>query len=177
MAGVQLHEALVGCGMITQGELRSLLKLRRLPGRQSPGTSPPHPLHTYRQKMIVVASPRRMTWISGVVFPQTEIGPDPKDAKELIQATEQMGFEGLVVYDHVVGANTDFYKKQRHQLLLRHRQQLPRDFRAPGLGRRHHPAHQTHHRHSHPASTPDHPGGQTSGSDRRIEWWPVWFSA
>ena len=25
MAGVQLHEALVGCGMITQGELRSLL--------------------------------------------------------------------------------------------------------------------------------------------------------
>ena len=46
----------------------------------------------------------------GVVFPQTEIGPDPEDAKELIQASEQMGFEGLVVYDHVVGANTDFYK-------------------------------------------------------------------
>ena len=42
----------------------------------------------------------------GVVFPQTEIGPDPEDAKELIQASEQMGFEGLVVYDHVVGADT-----------------------------------------------------------------------
>ena len=25
MAGVQLHEALVGCGMITQGQLRNLL--------------------------------------------------------------------------------------------------------------------------------------------------------
>ena len=25
MAGVQLHEALVGCGMITQGQLRDLL--------------------------------------------------------------------------------------------------------------------------------------------------------
>ena len=46
----------------------------------------------------------------GVVFPQTEIGADPEDAKNLIQASEQMGFEGLVVYDHVVGANTDFYK-------------------------------------------------------------------
>ena len=46
----------------------------------------------------------------GVVFPQTEIGPDPEDAKELIQASEQMGFEGLVVYDHVVGADTSHYK-------------------------------------------------------------------
>ena len=46
----------------------------------------------------------------GVVFPQTEIGPEPGPARELIQASENMGFEGLVVYDHVLGANTDFYK-------------------------------------------------------------------
>lgn len=46
----------------------------------------------------------------GVVFPQTEIGPEPGPAKELIQAVEKMGFEGLVIYDHVLGANTDFYK-------------------------------------------------------------------
>ena len=46
----------------------------------------------------------------GVVFPQTEIGSEPGPAKELIQASENMGFEGLVVYDHVLGANTDFYK-------------------------------------------------------------------
>lgn len=46
----------------------------------------------------------------GVVFPQTEIGSNPGHARELIQASENMGFEGLVVYDHVLGANTDFYK-------------------------------------------------------------------
>ncbi len=46
----------------------------------------------------------------GVVFPQTEIGPEPGPARELIQASENMGFEGLVIYDHVLGANTDFYK-------------------------------------------------------------------
>ena len=56
----------------------------------------------------------------GVVFPQTEIGSEPGPAKELIQASEQMGFEGLVVYDHVLGANTDFYQKQWRRLLLRH---------------------------------------------------------
>ncbi len=48
----------------------------------------------------------------GVVFPQTEIGSEPGPAKELIQASEEMGFEGLVVYDHVLGANTDFYKNR-----------------------------------------------------------------
>lgn len=46
----------------------------------------------------------------GVVFPQTEIGSEPGPARELIQASEQIGFEGLVVYDHVLGASTDFYK-------------------------------------------------------------------
>ena len=46
----------------------------------------------------------------GVVFPQTEIGSEPGPARELIQASENMGFDGLVVYDHVLGANTDFYK-------------------------------------------------------------------
>ena len=46
----------------------------------------------------------------GVVFPQTEIGSEPGPARELIQASENMGFEGLVIYDHVLGANTDFYK-------------------------------------------------------------------
>ena len=46
----------------------------------------------------------------GVVFPQTEIGSRPGPARELIQASEQMGFDGLVVYDHVLGADTSHYQ-------------------------------------------------------------------
>ena len=41
----------------------------------------------------------------GVVFPQTEIGPDPAAVKDYAQAVEDMGYEHLLVYDHVLGAN------------------------------------------------------------------------
>ena len=41
----------------------------------------------------------------GVVFPQTEIGPDPGAIREYVQAVEQMGYQHLVVYDHVLGAD------------------------------------------------------------------------
>lgn len=41
----------------------------------------------------------------GVVFPQTEIGPDPEGVKAYAQAVEQLGFRHLMVYDHVVGAD------------------------------------------------------------------------
>jgi probable F420-dependent oxidoreductase len=41
----------------------------------------------------------------GVVFPQTEIGPDPGGVKAYAQAVQQMGFEHLAAYDHVLGAD------------------------------------------------------------------------
>ena len=41
----------------------------------------------------------------GVVFPQTEIGPDPAGVKAYAQAVEQLGFQHLMVYDHVIGAD------------------------------------------------------------------------
>lgn len=41
----------------------------------------------------------------GVTFPQTEIGPDPKAVRDYAQAVEGMGFDYLVAYDHVLGAN------------------------------------------------------------------------
>lgn len=43
----------------------------------------------------------------GVTFPQTEIGPDPKAVRDYAQAVEGMGFEYLLAYDHVLGANPD----------------------------------------------------------------------
>jgi probable F420-dependent oxidoreductase len=42
----------------------------------------------------------------GAVFPQTEIGADPAVIREYAQAVEQMGFAHILIYDHVLGANT-----------------------------------------------------------------------
>jgi probable F420-dependent oxidoreductase len=41
----------------------------------------------------------------GVVFPQTEIGPDPIVVRDYAQAIEQMGYVHLAVYDHVLGVD------------------------------------------------------------------------
>lgn len=43
----------------------------------------------------------------GIVFPQTEIGNDPIAIREFAQGAEAMGFNHLLVYDHVLGANRD----------------------------------------------------------------------
>src|SRR5437588_11706798 len=43
----------------------------------------------------------------GVVFPQTEIGPDPAVVKDYAQAAEALGYSHLLVYDHVLGASTE----------------------------------------------------------------------
>ncbi len=41
----------------------------------------------------------------GATFPQTEIGPDPAGVKAYAQAVEAMGFDYLLAYDHVLGAD------------------------------------------------------------------------
>jgi probable F420-dependent oxidoreductase len=41
----------------------------------------------------------------GVVFPQTEIGADPAGIRAYAQAVEGLGFQHLLVYDHVLGAD------------------------------------------------------------------------
>ena len=43
---------------------------------------------------------------AGVVFPQTEIGADPAAVRDYVQAAESLGFSHLLVYDHVLGADT-----------------------------------------------------------------------
>ena len=42
----------------------------------------------------------------GVVFPQTEIGPDPDGVAAFARAAEECGYDHLIAYDHVLGANT-----------------------------------------------------------------------
>ncbi len=41
----------------------------------------------------------------GVVFPQTEIGSDPGAVREYAQAAESMGYNHILAFDHVLGAN------------------------------------------------------------------------
>jgi probable F420-dependent oxidoreductase len=41
----------------------------------------------------------------GVVFPQTEIGADPAAIRDFAQAAESLGYNHIVAYDHVIGAN------------------------------------------------------------------------
>ena len=41
----------------------------------------------------------------GVVFPQTEIGPDPGGVREYFQAAEQLGYNQVAIFDHVLGAD------------------------------------------------------------------------
>ena len=43
---------------------------------------------------------------TGVVVPQTEIGADPAAVRDYVQAAEGLGFSHLLVYDHVLGADT-----------------------------------------------------------------------
>jgi alkanesulfonate monooxygenase SsuD/methylene tetrahydromethanopterin reductase-like flavin-dependent oxidoreductase (luciferase family) len=41
----------------------------------------------------------------GVVFPQTEFGNDPQALKDYAQTAEGLGYDYLLVYDHVLGAH------------------------------------------------------------------------
>jgi probable F420-dependent oxidoreductase len=41
----------------------------------------------------------------GVILPQTEIGPDPSGVRLYGQSVDRLGFDHLVAYDHVVGAD------------------------------------------------------------------------
>ena len=51
----------------------------------------------------VAARPGQMQ--VGVVFPQTEIGADPGAVRAYAHGVERLGFEHLLAYDHVLGAD------------------------------------------------------------------------
>src|ERR1700753_3022645 len=41
---------------------------------------------------------------AGVVYPQIELGGDPGAVKAFAQAAEDLGYDHIVIYDHVLGA-------------------------------------------------------------------------
>lgn len=46
----------------------------------------------------------------GVVFPQTEIGNDPAAIRDYAQAVEQLGYNHLLTFEHVLGAHPDRFQ-------------------------------------------------------------------
>ena len=46
---------------------------------------------------------------TGAVFPQTEIGADPAAVRDYVQAVEELGYSHMMVYDHVLGADTSYH--------------------------------------------------------------------
>ena len=41
----------------------------------------------------------------GATFPQTEIGTDPAAIRDYVQAAEAAGYDHLIAFDHVLGAD------------------------------------------------------------------------
>ncbi len=56
----------------------------------------------------------------GVTFPQTEIGADPAAVRDFVQAAEGMGYDHMIVYDHVLGADTSHYPDWQGPYTHRH---------------------------------------------------------
>lgn len=46
----------------------------------------------------------------GVVYPQTELPADPATVKAYAMAVEKMGYEHILVYDHVLGADPEVHR-------------------------------------------------------------------
>jgi probable F420-dependent oxidoreductase len=49
----------------------------------------------------------------GAIFPQLEIGSDPGAIREYAQTVEGLGYNHVGVYDHVLGADPNYYKDWR----------------------------------------------------------------
>lgn len=48
----------------------------------------------------------------GAVFPQTEIGNDPLALRDYAQGVEELGFDYILTYDHILGADRAAYPEQ-----------------------------------------------------------------
>ena len=57
----------------------------------------------------------------GVTFPQSEIGADPGTIRDYVKAAEDLGYEHLLAYDHVLGAdpsNREGWRGYTHETMF-----------------------------------------------------------
>jgi probable F420-dependent oxidoreductase len=45
----------------------------------------------------------------GVIYPQTELAPDPATVRAYVRGVEQLGFRHILAYDHILGADPAAY--------------------------------------------------------------------
>ena len=84
----------------------------------------------------------------GAIFPQTEIGADPAGVRDFAQAAEDLGYEHLLVFDHVLGR-----RRQQARIVgapLQLGGYVPRAFRSIRIPRSHHPEAGVRNRRAHP---------------------------
>ena len=55
----------------------------------------------------------------GVVFPQTEIGSAPVAVRDYVQAVEELGYDHLLIYEHVLGADTQHHQHLKERYFFR----------------------------------------------------------
>ena len=97
----------------------------------------------------------------GVIYPQTELQGDPQAVRRIGLATEELGYDHLLVYDHVLGATHDREPKLSGPV---HRQAaISRSLRHVRVSRGTDAAHRVGHRHSDPAPTSNCAGGTSGG--------------
>ena len=73
------------------------------PNSQTSGT-PSSPSNSPNDRL--VEHTQEKTLRIGVTFPQIEIGADPVAIRDYAQAAEALGYDHLLAYDHVLGANS-----------------------------------------------------------------------
>ena len=100
----------------------------------------------------------------GVVFPQTEIGADPVAIRDYAQAAEQLGYQHILAYDHVIGANPASRPGWRPP--YSHRDMFHEPFVLFGYLAGLTNANRVCHRRDHPAAATDSPSRQASGGSR-----------
>ena len=54
----------------------------------------------------------------GVVFPQTEIGSDPLAISDYVQAAEELGYDHMLIYEHVLGADPQHHQDLKEPYML-----------------------------------------------------------
>src|SRR5713226_2732245 len=109
---------------------------------------------------------------AGVVYPQIELGGDTGAVKAFAQAAEDLGYDHIVIYDHVLGA---VHAGREPQLTGPYKENDP--FHEPlvtyALPRRRHQEPRIDDGRDHPAAATDCPVRQTGCGCRPVLRWPA----
>ena len=91
------HNQCSGCRLVTAA----------LPLTEAPSSAERCPSAQQRHRIFHQHERGEYAMKFGVVFPQTEKGSDPVALRDFAQAVEGLGYDYILIYDHVLGASTE----------------------------------------------------------------------